>query len=301
MKNTLFILGGAFVLLVGGFFALNSYVYNEKQRDKVLEKTVSDYKNLTFYVAGEAITLADGISKIPVAKDSASMITTQYFGNEAMGDIDGDGDEDVVFLVTQDGGGSGIFFYLVGAIQEESGYRGTQAVLIGDRIAPQTTEFRDGQVIVNYTDRAPGEAMATRPSIGKSLYLKYDPILMQFGEVVQDFEGETGNTGILPFKSGVTGSVLLGPVCPVETYPPDPNCAPRPLETTVRVFVKNTTQPFAVTSSDDNGTFTFALPPGEYTVKADGGNPLPRCESTDITVVSDTMSEITVSCDTGIR
>jgi hypothetical protein len=116
----------------------------------------------------------------------------RYFGNEAKGDLNSDGIPDRVFLLTQETDGSGTFFYLVGAIQTPATtYNGTHAVLIGDRIAPQTTEFRDGLVVVDYADRAPGEPFTTPPSIGKSLYLKYDPERMDFGEVVQDFEGES--------------------------------------------------------------------------------------------------------------
>ena len=36
--------------------------------------------------------------------------------------------------------------------------------------------------------------MSAQPSQGKSLYLKLDPDLMQFGEVVQDFEGESAGS-----------------------------------------------------------------------------------------------------------
>jgi hypothetical protein len=63
--------------------------------------------------------------------------------------------------------------------------------LIADRIAPQTTEYRDGLVVVNYAERRPGEPFTTPPSVGKSLWLKYDPVAMDFGEVVQNFEGES--------------------------------------------------------------------------------------------------------------
>ena len=51
------------------------------------------------------------------------------------------------------------------------GFRGTNAVLLGDRIAPQTIEIRDGVVIANYTDRRPEESMAVPPSVGMSKYL----------------------------------------------------------------------------------------------------------------------------------
>jgi hypothetical protein len=44
---------------------------------------------------------------------------------------------------------------------------------MGDRIAPQTSEVKDGQVIVNFADRNPGEDFSVQPSLGKSLYLNF--------------------------------------------------------------------------------------------------------------------------------
>ncbi len=167
----------------GGFYWLNTYIYQEKQGP-------TDYKDATYIIGGTPITLVDGVSEIAQA-GSVSKIITKYFGNQAKGDLNGDGIPDLAFLLTQEGGGSGTFYYLVGAIQTTNNtYNGTHAVLIGDRIAPQTTEFRDGLVIVNYAERLVDEPMSTQPSVGKSLYLKLDPETMQWGEVVQDFEGE---------------------------------------------------------------------------------------------------------------
>jgi len=184
--NRLGLIGIIFVIaVVGGFFLLNNYIYEEKQG-------VADYRNLTFMIAGEPVTLVDGVSEVPAPDGGASKTITRYFGNEAEGDLNGDAIPDIVFLVTQESGGSGTFFYLVGALQTPAGtWNGTHAVLIGDRIAPQTTEYREGLMIVNYAERAPGEPMTAQPSVGKSLYLKYDPVTNQFGEVVQNFEGES--------------------------------------------------------------------------------------------------------------
>lgn len=179
-------------ILAGGFYVLNSYIYGEKQGP-------TDHKDATYVISGEPITLNDGYAEVEAAPGStgspqagsASKTITRYFGNEAKGDLNGDGIPDLAFLLTQETGGSGTFFYLVGAIQTENNtWNGTHAVFIGDRIAPQTTEIRNGQVIVNYADRAPGEPMTTQPSVGKSLYLKLDRETLQFGEVVQGFEGE---------------------------------------------------------------------------------------------------------------
>ena len=91
----------------------------------------------------------------------------------------------------QETGGSGTFFYAVAALDLVGGYVGSHGVLLGDRIAPQTTELRaDGVVVVSYADHAPGESLSTPPSVAKSIWLKLDPTTRQFGEVVQGFEGE---------------------------------------------------------------------------------------------------------------
>ena len=176
MKTTLIALG-VLVVLVAAFFGLNSYIYNEKQGEPVA------YKDALYFLSGEDIKIGgDGLT---------------YFGNEVEGDLDGDGDLDKAFLVTHQPGGSGTFHYLAGAINDNGSYSGTQLMLIGDRIAPQTTEYRDlgapygARVIVNYAERGPGEPFTTQPSMGKSIYAKYSPDTNDFGEVVQNFEGES--------------------------------------------------------------------------------------------------------------
>ncbi len=107
----------------------------------------------TYRVDGRAVTLTG---------------TTRYFGNEATGDLNGDGRPDVAFLVTMQPGGSGTFFYVAAALDTDDGWIGTDAYLLGDRIAPQTTEIRDGVITVNYADRKPGEPFTARPSVGVS-------------------------------------------------------------------------------------------------------------------------------------
>jgi heat shock protein HslJ len=151
----------------------------------------ADHRSIEYTIGGQAVRLVDGLAEAPAAPGSAARIVTRYFGNEVRGDLNADGREDVAFLLTQEPGGSGTFFYAAAALDLPSGLAGSQAVMLGDRIAPQTTELRpDGVIVVNYADRAPGESFATPPSVGKSIWLKLDPARMQLGEVVQDFEGE---------------------------------------------------------------------------------------------------------------
>ena len=151
----------------------------------------SDHKNTEYSIAGRTIWLVDGVSEVAAAPGSAARVVTRHFGNEVLGDLNGDGREDVLFLLTQETGGSGTFFYAVAALNLERGYAGSEGLLLGDRIAPQAAALRpDGVVVVTYADRAPGESLTTAPSVGKTLWLKLNPTTLQLGEVVQDFEGE---------------------------------------------------------------------------------------------------------------
>lgn len=176
--------------LVAVFHALNSYIYEEKQAT-----AADDYRDAEYIINGERVLLVDGVSIVEAAPGSSSQIVTRYFGNEVVADLDGDGREDVAFILTQDTGGSGTFYYIVAALNTDRGFVGSEAVLLGDRIAPQTTELsrnpnHTGVIVVNYADRAPGEPMTAQPSVGKSLYLKLDAQSMQFGIVDNAFEGE---------------------------------------------------------------------------------------------------------------
>lgn len=150
--------------------ALGVLFYVVKKPESPTSAT-ANYKNATYVIEGQPVTLTNGISKVPAAPGSASEVTTTYFGNEATGDLNGDGVPDVAFILTQNGGGSGTFYYVVAALKIAGGYQGTNAILLGDRIAPQTTEIRNGQLTVNYADRKPSDSMTTQPSVGVSKYL----------------------------------------------------------------------------------------------------------------------------------
>ena len=190
MKKLLFWLVTITAALVLSFFAFNSYIYNEKQAP-----VAAGYKDATYSIDGAPVTLTDGVSVTEAAPGSSAKVTTRYFGNDLSIDLDNDGRTDTVFLLTQETGGSGTFYYVVAALNTKDGYVGSDGYLLGDRIAPQTIEVspnaRHKNVIVaNYADRAADEPMTAQPSIGKSVYLKLDTESMLWGIVEPSFEGE---------------------------------------------------------------------------------------------------------------
>lgn len=148
------------------------------QEEKAQPKeNVFDGKNALLDVEGKFVLLKNGFSEMQISTSSAAKITTKYFGNEATGDLNGDGLKDTAFLITQDTGGSGLFYYAVAAMNKGDGYEVTNAFFVGDRIAPQSTNINEsaGELYVNFAERKPDEPMSATPSQGATLYLKVTP------------------------------------------------------------------------------------------------------------------------------
>ncbi len=102
---------------------------------------------------------------------------------------------------------------------------------------------------------------------------------------------------------GIKGTVFLGPTCPVERNPPDPQCANKLYQTSLVVTNSDGTHVIKTFSSDANGNFSVQVPPGTYAIRsAPSMNMLPRCSTNGtITVSTGTYASTTVYCDTGIR
>ena len=104
-------------------------------------------------------------------------------------------------------------------------------------------------------------------------------------------------------RSGVTGTVHLGPQCPVETV--DDPCDDKPaagVEVTIAQPVPGDSyragRVIASGVTDAEGAFRIAVAPGQYVVTATAGM---SCELLRARVVADTFAAVDVPCDTGIR
>ena len=176
---------------MSGYFLFRSEVKIEKKDYQPQQ----DYKNVTYIIEGQPVALVNGVAETLFAPDSATKITTRYFGNDIVKDVNGDGKDDVTFLLTQETGGSGTFFYVVMAIKTEAGYVGSGGLFLGDRIAPQSiASGPDLSVVVNFAEHGDDEGYASEPTVAKSIWINFNPETQNVEELEQDFTDEVDDT-----------------------------------------------------------------------------------------------------------
>lgn len=99
-------------------------------------------------------------------------------------------------------------------------------------------------------------------------------------------------------NSGIEGTVLLGPTCPVETQ--DSPCPAKPFATDVVVSTVDGEKVAEVRSGDD-GRFRVAVPPGEYLITVEKLEGIQFAKPLSLTVPEGAFVDVTVSVDSGIR
>ena len=110
-----------------------------------------------------------------------------------------------------------------------------------------------------------------------------------------------------PAEPSAQGSIVVvaqaGPVCPVETNPPDPSCAPRPVANApIVVTLADSDDVVAEGATDAEGRLTLAVPIGDYVVTAGAVEGLVAApEPVMVSVLANLTTEVPVAYDTGIR
>jgi hypothetical protein len=134
------------------------------------EPTAADPLQATYSLDGLEVTLRDGRFDAPAAPESSARTTVTVFGRPVYGDLDDDQDRDAALILVYQSGGSGTFYYLAAAIGEERGYRGTNAVLLGDRIAPKALHIQYRSIVAEFLDREASQAFSATPTVAVSRY-----------------------------------------------------------------------------------------------------------------------------------
>lgn len=98
--------------------------------------------------------------------------------------------------------------------------------------------------------------------------------------------------------------VTAGPVCPVESDPPDPNCAPREVaDAPIRVMPADGRDiVIAEGRTDATGRLTLTVPAGDYlVVGGDVEGLMGAPEPAPVSVVEGDAVDVELGYDTGIR
>lgn len=99
----------------------------------------------------------------------------------------------------------------------------------------------------------------------------------------------------------VTGYVHAGPMCPVESVPPDPGCADRPVDNAVILVWNSAGVTIAEPRTAADGSFSVALSPGEYLFIPQPVDGLMGVAAEQTVIVGDTPVTVDFAYDTGIR
>ncbi|CAN5573149.1 hypothetical protein BH23CHL6_BH23CHL6_05530 [soil metagenome] len=102
--------------------------------------------------------------------------------------------------------------------------------------------------------------------------------------------------------SGIRGTVILGPTCSTGEAPGAHEPVPCLTPYAAQVAVLNGEGAVITrTTSGADGRFEVTLPPGEYIVTPEGGDPYPIAQPVSVSVGVGEYVEIQVNYDTGIR
>ncbi|MDH3713691.1 MAG: hypothetical protein OET44_07590 [Gammaproteobacteria bacterium] len=133
-----------------------------------------DPLNVEYEIEGSAIRLRDGNYEMPAAPGSAAKIQVAVFDGPVYGHLDDDGAIDAAVVLVYQSGGSGTFYYVAAAVNRDGGYRGTNGLLLGDRVMPQSVRIENRTVVTDFADRGPQEPMAATPTINVTKYAYLD-------------------------------------------------------------------------------------------------------------------------------
>lgn len=102
-------------------------------------------------------------------------------------------------------------------------------------------------------------------------------------------------------KTGeVQGYVHVGPTCPVERVPADPECADKPYSVSIEIHYPDE-RLHSIIKSGADGRFLVTLPTGQYLLRPQMANVMPSCAEVSVAVTANAIINTDISCDSGIR
>lgn len=124
---------------------------------------VFDFDNMTIPLNNEELVLVDGSY---ATLDHKAQMTSRYANPSGT---------KAVAILEDAPGGSGTFYYLVGASLQGNQQQYSKPVLLGDRIVIETVSVDEDTVTVDYLTRPEGSPMAAEPTEAMSVTYSFQP------------------------------------------------------------------------------------------------------------------------------
>lgn len=100
--------------------------------------------------------------------------------------------------------------------------------------------------------------------------------------------------------SGISGTVMIGPVCGGPVSVDQTPCPDQPYQAAITIFDQHS-QPVLQVNTDEQGLFQVALPPGVYTLHPESPGKMPYAGDIEVTVTEGQFTPVQINYDSGIR
>jgi hypothetical protein len=123
--------------------------------------------NAAYEINGRSLRLEDGRFTEAAAPGSATRRQVTLVGDPVQGALQSEGVRDAALVLVIQEGGSGSFQHVAAALADaDTGtYRGTNTVLLGDRVQVGPLEVRNRLLVIPYREHGPGVPFAETPEV----------------------------------------------------------------------------------------------------------------------------------------
>jgi heat shock protein HslJ len=127
-------------------------------------------------IYGEPVSLSEG-------QYEDGPLTVAYIeGTELYDDLDGDGVEDAAVFLLERGGGTAAFTYMAAQLNQDGQPLDAGAVMIEDRTQIRAATIQDGQIVLEFTTRGPGDGDCCPSHVTRRAYALQDGQLTEIAE-----------------------------------------------------------------------------------------------------------------------
>lgn len=140
----------------------------DRSRPPITEEALRHATYLTDATEAGTVTLEDGEYRVTATPGAGGELRIRFV-DHAVGDLDGDGEEDAAVILVEEGGNDRLFRLHALLSDREEGLRDVASRLLGDRLQIRGVRIVDDLIATDLVIRAPGEPVSAPPTVPATL------------------------------------------------------------------------------------------------------------------------------------